>query len=155
RIDLNKTHFAREFRTGEQGTTHIVVADAEGNVVSLTTTINDPFGARLVAGDTGLLLNDELDDFTPPSHNFAFGVLGLGMNRPRPRARPVTSMAPTIVLEDGQPILAIGASGGQKMATAVTQAVMARLLFGLDPAAAVGAPRIHVNASSTDLFIEP
>ncbi len=153
-IDPNKTHRSAEFVTHEKGTTHILVADIEGNVVSLTTTVNAPFGARIVAGDTGILLNDELDDFTHASDIAGLGVVGLGPNRPRPGARPVSSMSPTIVLENGDPILAIGGSGGERIATAVTQAALARLIFNLDPSACVSAPRIHVN-TSPELSFEP
>jgi gamma-glutamyltranspeptidase/glutathione hydrolase len=153
RIDPNKTHLAPEFRTHEEGTSHVVVADAEGNVVSLTTTVNGPFGARIVAGATGIVLNDELDDFTRPADLAGFGVVGLGPNRPRSHARPVSSMAPTIVIEGGLPILALGGSGGTAIATNVTQAAVARLVFGLDPSACVSAPRIFVNTSS-ELTVE-
>jgi gamma-glutamyltranspeptidase/glutathione hydrolase len=82
----------------------------------------------------------------------AFGVIGLGPNRPRAHARPVSSMAPTIVLEGGVPILALGGSGGERIATGVTQAALARLVFGLDPGACVSAPRVHVGASA-ELFV--
>jgi len=153
RIEANKTHHATEFRTREQGTSHLIVSDAEGNVVSLTTTINDPFGARIVAGDTGVVLNDELDDFTTPQETKQWGVIGLGPNRPRPGARPASSMSPVIVLEAGAPILAVGGSGGPRIATGVTQAALARLVFGLDPSACVSAPRIHVGGPSTELLL--
>ena len=152
RIDATKTRAPTEFKTREQGTSHLVVADGEGNVVSLTTTVNGPFGASVVAGDTGILLNNELDDFSAPEDLRAFGVEGGGPNRPRPRARPVSSMTPTIVLEGGKPILAVGGSGGTRIATAVTQATLARLLFDLDPSACVGHPRIHVQG--LDLLVD-
>lgn len=152
RIELTKTRAPVEFKTREQGTSHLVVADAEGNVVSLTTTINGPFGASIVAGDTGVLLNNQLDDFSAPEDVAAFGVENGGPNRPRPRARPVSSMTPTLVLEGGKPILAVGGSGGTRIATAVTQATVARLLFGLDPSACVSHPRIHVQGK--DLLVD-
>jgi gamma-glutamyltranspeptidase/glutathione hydrolase len=155
RITLTRTHAAPEFRTREEGTTHIIVADADGNVVSLTSSINAPFGARIAAEDTGIVLNDELDDFSTPEDIAGFGVVGLGPNRPRPGVRPVSSMAPTLVLENGEPILAIGGSGGGRIATGVTQAALARLVFGLDPGACVSAPRIHVNGSSHELLVDP
>jgi gamma-glutamyltranspeptidase/glutathione hydrolase len=151
RIEPNRTHAATEFRTREQGTSHLIVSDAEGNVVSLTTTINDAFGARLVAGDTGVVLNNQLDDFSTPQEVKQWGVIGLGANRPRPNARPVSSMSPAIVLEDGRPILALGGSGGARIATGVTQAALARLVFGLDPSACVSAPRIHVGGPSAEM----
>ncbi|MGO9710082.1 MAG: gamma-glutamyltransferase family protein, partial [Polyangiaceae bacterium] len=153
RIDLTHTHPAPEFRLREQGTSHVVVADREGNVISLTTTVNEAFGARVLAGGTGILLNDELDDFSTPSDVKAFGVIGLGPNRPRPHARPVSSMTPTIVIEDGVPILAVGGSGGGRIATGVTQATLARLVFGLDPGACVSAPRLHIDGPTPELLL--
>jgi len=154
RIEPHKTHPTPEFRTREQGTTHVIVTDADGNVVTLTTTINAPFGAQIVAGDTGVLLNDELDDFSSPQDIAGFGVIGLGPNRPRPGVRPVSSMTPTIVFEGGLPILVTGGSGGGRIATGVTQAVLGRLVFGLDPSACVSSPRIHVSGTSPELTVD-
>ena len=147
KIDPKKVRLAPEFKTNEQGTSHLVIADGEGNVVSLTTTVNGPFGAGVVAGDTGLVLNNELDDFSAPKDVQPFGVTGPGSNRPRALARPVSSMTPTIVLENGLPMLALGGSGGQRIATGVTQAAVCRLVFGLDPSSCVSMPRIHVGSS--------
>jgi gamma-glutamyltranspeptidase/glutathione hydrolase len=147
KIDPQKTHAPIEFKTRESGTSHLVTADAEGNVVSMTTTVNGPFGASIVAGDTGILLNNELDDFTAPEDVKAFALKDGGPNRPRPRARPVSSMTPTIVVENGVPILAAGGSGGPRIATEVTQAVLARLVFDLDPTACVSHPRIHTQGA--------
>lgn len=153
RIDPNKTHAPVEFKTKEQGTSHLVVTDPAGNVVSLTTTVNGPFGASIVAGDTGMLLNNELDDFTSEADAKAFGLNDGGPNRPRARARPVSSMTPAIVFENDVPILAVGGSGGPRIATGVTQATLARLLFDLDPNACVSHPRVHTSGST--LFVEP
>jgi len=154
RIQANRTHPAPAFRSREQGTTSILVADAAGNVVSLTTTINAPFGAQLVASDTGVLMNDELDDFSSPQDTVGFGVVGLGPNRSRPGVRPVSSMTPTLVFEGGVPILAAGGSGGGRIATGVTQVTLARLVFGLDPSACVSSPRIHVAGAAPELTVE-
>lgn len=145
KIEATKTRPPQEFKTREQGTSHLVVADAEGNVVSLTTTVNGGFGASVIAGDTGVLLNNELDDFTAPDDVKVFGIADGGPNKPRPYARPVSSMAPTIVLQDGRPILAAGGSGGTRIATGTTQAVLARLVFGLDPTACVSHPRVFTQ----------
>ncbi len=153
RIEPTKTHLAQDYKTHEDGTTHLVVTDDEGNVVSLTTTVNGPFGAHIVAGDTGILLNNELYDFSLPAEVTGFGVVGLGPNRPRAGARPVSSMAPVIVFEDGAPILALGGSGGRRIATETTQALFARLVFGLDASACVSAPRIYT--SGADVFLDP
>ncbi|HEX7665514.1 MAG TPA: gamma-glutamyltransferase, partial [Polyangiaceae bacterium] len=155
KIDPNKTKLAPEFKTKEQGTSHLVVTDSEGNVVSLTTTVNGPFGARVVAGDTGILLNDQMRDFSSPQDIVGFGVVGLGPNRPRPLARPVSSMTPTIVLEKGEPILALGGSGGMRIASNVTQTAVCRLIFKLDPSACVSAPRFAVDGSSASVFLDP
>jgi gamma-glutamyltranspeptidase/glutathione hydrolase len=152
RIDPNKTHTPSEFRTNEKGTSHLSVADAEGNVVALTTTINNTFGSSIVAEGTGILLNNELEDFTPLEEAKIFGLNDGGPNRPRPRARPVSSMAPTIVLENGEPVLVLGGSGGTRIATGVSQAALARLVFGLDPNACVSLPRFHTQG--TELLLE-
>ncbi len=153
RIDPTKTRAPVDFKTKENGTSHLVVADALGNVVTLTTTVNGPFGSSIVAGDTGLLLNNELDDFTAADDAKAFGLKDGGPNRPRPRARPVSSMTPTIVVEGGKPILALGGSGGTRIATGATQAALARLLFDLDPSACVSHPRIHTQGAT--LLVDP
>ncbi len=153
KIEPNKTHTPVELRTREQGTSHLVVADADGNIVSMTTTVNGPWGASIVAGDTGLLLNNELDDFTAPDDVKPYGIKDGGPNRPRPRARPVSSMTPTIVFENGQPIIALGGSGGVRIATGATEAALARLLFDMDPNACVSSPRIHVQGA--DLLVDP
>ena len=152
RIDATKTHTPVDFKTREQGTSHLVIADADGNVVTLTTTVNGPFGSSIVAGDTGLLLNNQLDDFTAPDDITAFNLKDGGPNRPRPKARPVSSMTPTIVMENGAPILALGGSGGTRIATGTTQAALARLLFDMDPNACVASPRIHVQG--VDLLVD-
>lgn len=153
RIDPNKTHSPLDFKTKEQGTSHLVVADSAGNVVALTTTVNGPFGSSIVAGDTGILINNELEDFTSVQDAKTFGLNDGGPNRPRPRARPVSSMTPTIVVEGGVPIMALGGSGGTRIATAATQAALARLLFDLDPNACVSHPRIHTQGLVT--YYEP
>ena len=153
RIDPNKTHAPQEFKTNEKGTSHLIVADPEGNVVAMTTTVNGPFGASIVAGDTGILLNNELDDFGHPDDAKAWGQkVDSYPNRPRPRARPVSSMTPTIVLENGVPILAVGGSGGPRIATGVTQATLARLVFDLEPTACVSHPRMHTQGG--DLLLD-
>ena len=162
-IDPNKTHAPVDFLTNEKGTSHLVTTDVEGNVVALTTTINGPFGASIVPEGTGILLNNELDDFTHPDDEKAFfekdrsagrpsTMASASLNRPRPRARPVSSMTPTIVFENGAPILAVGGSGGTRIATGVTQATLARLVFDHDPSACVSAPRFHTQG--TELLVD-
>ena len=128
-LALDRTHSLPLLVSEEHGTHHIVVADAAGMVVSLTTTVNRLFGAKLVAKNSGIVLNDELDDFTLSRDAKALG-LAASPNAPRGGARPVSSMTPTIALKDGRPVLAIGGSGGMAISTNVAQLVVARLVFG-------------------------
>lgn len=153
RIDPKKTHAPVEFKTKENGTSHLVVTDREGNVVTMTTTVNGPFGSAIVAGNTGIVLNNQLDDFTSVEDAKVYGITDGGPNRPKPKARAVSSMTPTIVVENGAPILALGGSGGTRIATGTTQAALARLVFGLDPNVCVSQPRIHTQG--TTLLVDP
>ena len=143
RVALDRTHGIPRFALDEGGTHHLVTADGEGNVVSLTTTVNRAFGARLVGPQSGVVLNDELDDFTAQA---SYAPLGIeqGPNRPRPGARPVSSMTPTIVVRDHRAIAALGGSGGMTIATNIPQVILALLAFGKTPDEAVSAPRIAV-----------
>lgn len=148
RIEPNKTHAAPEFKTQEQGTSHISILDGEGNAIALTTTVNSAFGSGIEATGAGFLLNDELDDFSAPADVASFGVIGLGPNRPRPEARPVSSMTPTVVVGPQGVELVVGGSGGPRIATGVTQATVCRMIYGLDPMTCVSAPRFHVSGSA-------
>lgn len=131
-LALDRTHSLPLLAAQEHGTHHIVVADSAGMVVSLTTTVNRLFGAKLVAKQSGIVLNDELDDFTLASDAKALGI-AVSPNAPRAGARPVSSMTPTIALKEGRPVLAIGGSGGMAISTNVTQLLLARLIFGKSP----------------------
>ncbi len=141
-ISLTSTRPAERFAFDEGGTSHLVVVDEQGDVVSITTTVNNMFGCRLVTGG-GFVLNDELDDFTSQAIERRFGIRpGHGPNSPRGGARPASSMTPTIVLEAGAPVLALGGSGGMKIPTATTQVLLSRLVFGRGVADAIAEPRI-------------
>jgi len=125
-------------------TTHYSVVDAKGNAVSNTYTLNFPYGVGLVADGTGVLLNNELDDFTAaPGASNAFGLVGFEANLPGPGKRPLSSMSPTIVLKSGKPILVTGTPGGSRIISAVLQIVVNVLDYNMDVAAAVAAPRVH------------
>jgi gamma-glutamyltranspeptidase/glutathione hydrolase len=150
RIDNDRTHAPQRFDLVELGTSHLVVADDKGNVVSLTTTINSPFGSGVVAPKSGILLNDELSDFTEPELAAKFEVAP-GPNVARAGARPVSSMTPAIVLRDGAPVLALGGSGGLRIAGNVTQALVCRLVFGKSPQACVDAPRFFTPPTGPTL----
>lgn len=155
RIESNRSHAPQNFDLPEHGTTHLVVVDQQRNVVSLTTTVNRAFGSKIVAPSSGVVLNDELDDFTPPSLLPSFGVQGVGPNAPRAGARPVSSMSPTIVFRDGKPYLALGGSGGMMIAPNVTQATTRVLAFDASARDAVSSPRFSIGVRSTELVVEP
>ena len=125
-------------------TTHYSVVDSSGNAVSNTYTLNFPYGVGLVADGTGVLLNNELDDFTAaPGASNAFGLVGFEANLPGPGKRPLSSMSPTIVLKDGKPVLVTGSPGGSRIISTVIQVIVNVLDYKMDVAAAVAAPRLH------------
>jgi gamma-glutamyltranspeptidase / glutathione hydrolase len=125
-------------------TTHFSVVDSRGNAVSNTYTLNFSYGVGLVADGTGVLLNNELDDFTAaPGAANAYGLVGFEANLPGPGKRPLSSMAPTIVLKDGRPVLVTGSPGGSRIISAVLQVIVDVLDYQMDVAAAVAAPRLH------------
>jgi gamma-glutamyltranspeptidase/glutathione hydrolase len=125
-------------------TTHFSVVDSSGNAVSNTYTLNYPYGVGLIAEGTGVLLNDELDDFTAAlGASNAFGLVGFEANLPAPGKRPLSSMTPTIVLRDGKVVLVTGSPGGSRIISAVLQVIVDVLDYHMDVAAAVAAPRLH------------
>lgn len=127
-----------------QNTTHFSVVDAAGNAVSNTYTLNFSYGLGLIADGTGVLLNNELDDFTAaPGASNAFGLVGFEANLPGPGKRPLSSMVPTIVLKDGRVVLVTGSPGGSRIISAVLQVIVNVLDYQMDVAAAVAAPRLH------------
>jgi gamma-glutamyltranspeptidase/glutathione hydrolase len=136
-------------------TTHYSVVDSSGNAVSNTYTLNFPYGVGLVAEGTGVLLNNELDDFTAaPGASNAFGLVGFEANLPGPGKRPLSSMSPTIVLKDGKPVLLTGTPGGSRIISAVVQIVVDVLDYKLDIAAAVAAPRVHHQWMPDEVRVE-
>ena len=135
------------------GTSHLCVVDGEGNVAAVTTTVNLPFGARFTAG--GIVMNDEMDDFASGvGESNAFGLVGGAPNLPGPRKRPVSTMSPTIVFQDGQPVLCIGASGGSRIVTGTEQVALDILMFDVDAGEAVARPRIHHQGYPEALRVE-
>jgi len=125
-------------------TTHFSVVDGLGNAVSNTYTLNFSYGVGLVADGTGVLLNNELDDFTAaPGASNAYGLVGFEANLPGPGKRPLSSMSPTIVLKDGNPVLVTGSPGGSRIISTVLQVIVNVLDYDMDVAAAVAAPRLH------------
>jgi gamma-glutamyltranspeptidase/glutathione hydrolase len=137
-------------------TTHYSIVDAKGNAVSVTYTINDDFGAKVIAGDTGFFLNDEMDDFTakPGSANL-FGLVQGKANAIAPGKRPLSSMTPTIVLKDGKPVLVVGAPGGSRIITTVLEIILNVIDHGMIVQEAVDAPRVHHQWLPDTLAGEP
>ena len=137
-------------------TTHYSVMDRFGNAVAVTFTINDDFGAKVIAGDTGFFLNDEMDDFTakPGSPNM-FGLVQGKANAIAPGKRPLSSMTPTIVMKDGKPVLIVGTPGGSRIITTVLQIIVDVIDYGMNLQAAVDAPRIHHQWLPDTLAGEP
>jgi gamma-glutamyltranspeptidase/glutathione hydrolase len=149
-IDRERARSAAEIAPGQarqyesDHTTHYSVVDREGNAVANTYTLNFFFGVGLVAEGTGVLLNNELDDFAAARNTpNAYGLVGGDANAPGPRKRPLSSMTPTIVLKNGRPLLVTGAAGGSRIITSVLQVVVNAVDFDMDAGAAVAAPRVH------------
>jgi len=130
----------------DHGTSHLCAADEDGNVVALTTTVNLSFGSKVLAKKSGVILNDEMDDFSaqPGTPNY-FGLIGAFANAIAPGKRPTSSMTPMIVLKDGVPELCVGGSGGPMIVSETVQAVVNAIDFGMDAEAAVASPRIHAQ----------
>jgi gamma-glutamyltranspeptidase/glutathione hydrolase len=137
-------------------TTHFSVIDSDGNAVSNTYTLNFSYGLGLVADGTGVLLNNELDDFTAkPGAANAYGLVGYAANLPAPHKRPLSSMTPTIVLKDGKPLIVTGSPGGSRIITAVLQVITNVIDFHMDIGGAVSAPRLHNQWRPDETFVEP
>jgi gamma-glutamyltranspeptidase/glutathione hydrolase len=126
-------------------TTHIAAADAAGNWVALTATVNTPFGSKVIVPGTGVVLNNEMDDFSIyPGVPNAFGLVGAENNSVAPGKRPLSSMSPTIVLDaDGKPVITVGAAGGPKIITQVVLAILRQIDWKQSLVDAVERPRIH------------
>lgn len=139
----------------DAGTLHVSAMDASGMAVALTTTINTAFGSRVIARKSGIVLNNEMDDFTTrPGQPNAFGLLQGEENAVGPGKRPLSSMTPTVVLDaGGAPVFAVGASGGPFIVTSTFQ-VLRAVLAGAEPHAAVSAPRWHHQWQPDVAFLE-
>jgi gamma-glutamyltranspeptidase/glutathione hydrolase len=158
----NRATPATEVRSGNPGdfegqnTTHFSVIDSDGNAVSNTYTLNFSYGLGLVAEGTGVLLNNELDDFTSkPGTANAYGLVGYNANLPGPGKRPLSSMTPTIVMKDGKPFLITGSPGGSRIISTVLQIIVNVIDFHLPVDQAVSAPRVHHQWQPDELSAEP
>ena len=137
-------------------TTHYSVIDDEGNAVAVTYTLNGSFGAGVVAPGTGVLLNNEMDDFTSkPGVPNLYGLVQGEANAIAPKKTPLSSMSPTIVTKDGKPFMVIGSPGGSRIITITLEAILNVVDFGMDISQAVNAPRIHHQWQPDTVYLEP
>lgn len=146
----------REESHESEETTHFTVVDGAGNVVSNTYTLNGSYGSGYVVPGAGFLLNNEMDDFaTQPGKPNAYGLIQGPKNEIQPGKRPLSSMTPTIVLEDGKPVLALGSPGGPTIINTVLQTILGVLDYGMNVQRAVSAPRFHHQWMPDEIRWEP
>ena len=161
RIDPERARPAAEVRAGDplpyesDQTTHFSVVDRDGNAVANTYTLNFSYGLGLVAAGTGVLLNNEMDDFAAKAGALnAYGLVGGDSNAVAPGARPLSSMTPTFLFRDGRLVLVTGSPGGSRIITTVLQVILDVVDFGMNIAEAVAAPRIHHQWRPDILLVE-
>ncbi|MFK7767374.1 MAG: gamma-glutamyltransferase [Mariniblastus sp.] len=139
----------------EKHTTHIATADADGNWVALTSTVNTTFGAKYVVPGLGVVMNNQMDDFVAiPGKANAFGLVGSEKNWVEAKKRPLSSMSPTIILKNGQPVLTAGAAGGPKIITEVIWAIINHIDLDMPIGKAIGQPRLHHQWSPKQVLLE-
>jgi gamma-glutamyltranspeptidase / glutathione hydrolase len=160
RISTTKTYPPKyyglaAYNAEKGGTTHLGVIDKSGNAVSASLTVNTQFGSKILVPETGIVLNNEMDDFAiHPGTPNAFGLIGNEANSLQPKKRPLSSMAPTIVLENDKPTLVDGASGGPRIISATLQTMLNVLDFRMPLKKALEAPRIHHQWIPDELAVE-
>ena len=155
--DSRSVGFGQPAGAESMDTTHFTVVDSEGTVVTNTYTINDLYGSRVTAKGTGVLLNDEMDDFAArPGKPNLFGLVQGEKNKVEGGKRPLSSMTPTIVLKkDGTLWFALGARGGPRIISAVMQSVINVIDFGMNIQEAIDAPRVHHQWLPDEILYEP
>ncbi|MGL4033351.1 gamma-glutamyltransferase [Kosakonia cowanii] len=160
-IDVNKARPSSQIRPGKlepyesNQTTHFSMVDKEGNAVAVTYTLNTVFGSGIVAGNTGILMNNQMDDFSAkPGVPNVYGLVGGDANAIGPGKRPLSSMSPTIVLKDGKTWLVTGSPGGSRIITTVLQMVVNTIDYGMNVAEATNAPRFHHQWLPDELRVE-
>jgi gamma-glutamyltranspeptidase / glutathione hydrolase len=155
--ELDRSAMLHAPYTGHESsnTTHYSVVDSQGNAVSVTTTLNESFGSAVTAGKLGFLLNDEMDDFTSkPGTPNGYGLIQGEANAIAPGKRPLSAMAPTIVVKDGKLLMVLGSPGGPRIISTVANILMGVLDYGLDIQQAVNAPRFHHQWEPDEIVIE-
>jgi len=147
---------AGQFRKESPDTTHFSVVDSDGNAVAVTTTLNDFFGSHVTSGSLGILLNDEMDDFAAKAGvPNMYGLIQGTANAIAPGKRPLSSMTPTIVLEDGKLRYVLGSPGGGRIMTTVTNIFLSAAESGFNIQQAVDAPRFHHQYLPDKIYLEP
>jgi gamma-glutamyltranspeptidase/glutathione hydrolase len=137
-------------------TTHYSIVDEAGNAVAVTYTLNDWFGAGVIAGDTGFFLNDEMDDFAAKAGTAnMYGLVQGARNGVEPGKRPLSSMAPTVVTKDGKLVMVTGSPGGGRIITIALETILNALVFGMNAQQAVDAPRVHMQWLPDEVQYEP
>jgi gamma-glutamyltranspeptidase/glutathione hydrolase/leukotriene-C4 hydrolase len=143
-MEYGGIHRSTYFVPDDNGTSHLSVVDSEQNAVSMTTTINTGFGSKVVSESTGILLNNEMDDFSIPGAPNVYGLAPSETNFIQPGKKPLSSMSPSMVVDArGNLKMVVGASGGPRIITAVAQTILNYFDVGLDPLQTVQAPRLH------------
>jgi gamma-glutamyltranspeptidase/glutathione hydrolase len=143
------------FTKESEETTHLSVIDNEGNAVAVTTTLNNSYGSKTVVGGAGFFLNDEMDDFSAkPGVPNLYGAVGGEANAIAPGKRMLSSMTPTIVLQNGKPFLVVGTPGGTTIPTSVFQTIVNVIDFHLTTEDAVNNPKFHHQWLPDDVFVE-
>lgn len=161
KIDPGKAAASKDVQPGiapHEGTetTHYSIVDSRGNAVSVTYTINALFGAKVIAGDTGFFLNDEMDDFTvKPGVPNLFGLVQGKTNAIAPGKRPLSSMSPTIAVKDGKTFMVFGSPGGSRIISIGVQVFLNVVEHGMTIQEAVNAPRIHHQWLPDQITVEP
>ena len=160
-IDVSKARPSSEIKPGKLApyesnqTTHFSVVDKAGNAVAVTYTLNTYFGSGIVAGNSGILMNNEMDDFSAkPGTPNVYGLVGGEANAIQPAKRPLSSMSPTIVAKEGKTWLVTGSPGGSRIITTVLQMVVNSIDFGMNVAEATNAPRFHHQWLPDQLRVE-
>lgn len=153
---LPTSAYGRLITNVDSGTSHFSILDSRGNAVACTETINTLYGSLVVEPRFGIVLNNEMDDFTSwPGRKNAFGLVQSEANSVAPRKRPLSSMSPTVAVRDGKAVIAVGASGGPRIITSTLQVFLNSARFQMNAADAVGKPRFHHQWIPDELLMEP
>jgi gamma-glutamyltranspeptidase/glutathione hydrolase len=148
-------YYGLENFTREQGgTTHFSVVDRFGNAVACTASINTRFGSKLLVSKTGIVLNNEMDDFAIHATGNVYGLVGKEANSLQPRKRPLSSMSPTIILQGGRPEMIVGGAGGPRIISSTLQTILNVVDFHMSVKDAVKAPRVHHQWIPDQLDVE-